>query len=147
MPDAASAEPPPRFRPVTAPPSPPDPGRLCTELGEARIVALVAAFYARVAGDPILAPLYPQHDLAGAEARLRDFLVYRLGGPPRYLESRGHPRLRMRHAPFAIDRAARDRWMLLMAAAMDEVGLDGEPRATLAAFLDHVATFLVNLPG
>lgn len=113
-------------------------------LGEAGIAALVAGFYRRVPQDPILGPLYPEHDLAGAEHRLREFLVYRLGGPPRYLQERGHPRLRMRHGPFAIDQAARDRWLELMAAAMVEAGLDEDLRRYLQAFLGDIATFLIN---
>ncbi len=83
-------------------------------IGGDRIAAMVAAFYRRVPTDPILGPMYPPDDMAGAEHRLRSFLIYRLGGPPDYLKERGHPRLRMRHMPFAIDRAARDRWMELM---------------------------------
>ena len=78
---------------------------------------------------------------------MRSFLVYRLGGPPEYLHQRGHPRLRMRHAPFAIDTAARDRWVLLMRAAMDEVGLAPELCTYLEKFLGDIATFLQNRPG
>ena len=83
-------------------------------IGEEGFARLVGAFYAQVPADDILGPMYPAHDLAAAEVRLRDFLVGRFGGPPRYIEQRGHPRLRMRHMPFAIDQAARDRWMQLM---------------------------------
>jgi hemoglobin len=115
--------------------------------GGAAIAAMVAAFYRRVPLDPILGPMYPPDDLPGAEARLRSFLVYRLGGPPEYLHQRGHPRLRMRHAPFAIDTAARDRWVLLMRAAMDEVGLAPELCTYLEKFLGDIATFLQNRPG
>lgn len=113
-------------------------------LGGERLAAIVAAFYRRVPGDPILGPMYPPHDLAGAEQRLRSFLIYRFGGPPDYLRERGHPRLRMRHAPFRIDRAARDRWLLLMMAAVDEVGVSAEHRAYLEQFLGDIATFLQN---
>lgn len=123
---------------------PPDPSGLFAALGEEGFTRLVAAFYARVPNDDVLGPMYPKHDLAGAERRLREFLIYRCGGPPRYIEARGHPRLRMRHAPFAIDQRARDRWMERMTEAMDEVGLQGEPRALLHAFLADVATFLIN---
>ena len=123
---------------------PPDPSRLFAALGEDGFTRLVAAFYAQVPGDDILGPMYPPHDLAGAEGRLRDFLLYRCGGPPRYIQERGHPRLRMRHAPFAVDQRARDRWMQLMSTAMDQEGLAGDDRALLHDFLDGVATFLVN---
>jgi hemoglobin len=88
--------------------------------------------------------MYPAHDLAAAEVRLRDFLVGRFGGPPRYIEQRGHPRLRMRHMPFAIDRAARDRWMELMSRALDQAALDAEAAALLREFLGAMATFMIN---
>ena len=113
-------------------------------LGGDTIAAIVAGFYRRVPADPILGPMYPAHDLAGAEARLRAFLIYRLGGPPDYLRERGHPRLRIRHAPFALDRAARDRWMELMMAAVAEQGVAAEYREYLERFLGDIATFLIN---
>jgi hemoglobin len=113
-------------------------------VGRERLEAMVAAFYRRVPDDPILGPMYPEDDLDGAEERLRDFLVYRLGGPPDYLHKRGHPRLRMRHAPFAVDRAARDRWVDLMAAAMQEVGLPQDIQIYLVQFLGDIASFLIN---
>lgn len=116
-------------------------------VGGERIAAMVAAFYRRVPQDPILGPMYPQDDMAGAEQRLRSFLTYRLGGPPDYLRDRGHPRLRMRHAPFAVDRAARDRWMELMREAMVEAGLPPEIQSYLDGFLGDIATFLQNRPG
>lgn len=115
-------------------------------IGADTIARIVAGFYRRVPGDPILGPMYPAHDLAGAEARLRSFLVYRLGGPPDYLRERGHPRLRMRHAPFAVDRAARDRWMELMLASIEEQGIAREYRDYLEQFLGDIATFLINRP-
>src|SRR5260221_2004751 len=71
-------------------------------IGEEGFAQLIAAFYRHVPRDAILGPLYPPEDLEGAEQRLRDFLVGRFGGPPRYVEQRGHTRLRMRHAPFPI---------------------------------------------
>ncbi len=113
-------------------------------LGQDRLEAIVAAFYRRVPEDEVLAPMYPAHDLAGAEQRLRSFLVYRFGGPQTYLQERGHPLLRMRHMPFAVDERARDRWMALMMAAVDEVGVDPEHRAYLEGFLGDIATFLRN---
>jgi hemoglobin len=90
--------------------------------------------------------MYPADDLAGAEQRLRDFLVGRFGGPPRYVEQRGHPRLRMRHAPFAVNPAARDRWMQLMTRALDETRLPPEVDALLREFLGGVATMMINRP-
>jgi hemoglobin len=116
-------------------------------VGEDGVARLVAGFYARVPDDDILAPMYPPDDMEGAEERLRDFLVYRFGGPRRYIEERGHPRLRMRHAPFAIDRVARDRWMQHMDASLDECGFDSRVADAIRAFLDDVATFLINRPG
>ena len=117
-------------------------------LGADTITAIVAGFYRQVPGDPILGPMYPQQDFAGAEQRLRAFLIYRFGGPPDYLRDRGHPRLRIRHAPFAVDRAARDRWMELMLRSVDEQVAAGkvtaEQRAYLERFLGDIATFLRN---
>ena len=88
-----------------------------SQIGEDGFARLVHLFYAQVPGDDVLGPMYEGRDLAAAEARLRDFLIGRFGGPQRYIERRGHPRLRMRHAPFAVDRPARDRWMALMTRA------------------------------
>ncbi len=113
-------------------------------VGDEGIARLVAAFYRRVPGDPILGPMYPPEDMAGAEVRLRDFLRFRFGGRQDYLERRGHPRLRARHAPFAVTLAARDRWIELMDAALDEAGFAEEVRATLQRLLHATATFLVN---
>lgn len=117
---------------------------LFDHLGETQLEQLVAAFYRGVRTDEILSPMYPADDLDGAEYRLKEFLVYRLGGPQRYLTERGHPALRMRHAPFAINQSARDRWMELMTAAMQEVALPDEIRQTLEPFFDQMATFLIN---
>lgn len=117
-------------------------------LGEATLTAIVAGFYRQVPDDPILGPMYPQQDFAGAEQRLRSFLLYRFGGPPDYLRDRGHPRLRMRHAPFAVDQAARDRWMQMMMRSVDEQVAAGkvsrEHREYLDRFLGDIATFLMN---
>ena len=113
-------------------------------LGPDKLHAIVAAFYRRVPADDVLGPMYPADDLAGAEHRLKTFLVYRFGGPQTYLEERGHPRLRMRHMPFAVDERARDRWMELMMAAVDEVGVSAEHRKYLQSFLGDIATFLRN---
>lgn len=113
-------------------------------IGEDGFARLIAAFYRQVPGDDLLGPMYPPHDLAGAEQRLRDFLIGRFGGPPRYIAERGHPRLRMRHMPFAIDAAGRDRWVLLMQRALDEAALPPEAAAILRAFFDEVATMMIN---
>lgn len=113
-------------------------------LGKDKLTAIVAGFYARVPDDDILGPMYPNADWAGAEERLRSFLIYRFGGPPDYLRDRGHPRLRMRHNPFVVDQAARDRWMELMMASIDEQDLAPEHRAYLEEFLGGIATFLKN---
>jgi hemoglobin len=113
-------------------------------IGEEGFRRLVQSFYRQIPADGILGPMYPAEDLAGAEERLRDFLIFRFGGPATYLERRGHPRLGMRHNPFPIDGAARDRWIQLMNQAFTEAGLPAEAEATLRAFFEHVATFLIN---
>ena len=113
-------------------------------IGEEGLTRLVAAFYRRVPQDDILGPMYPAHDLKGSEQRLRDFLIYRFGGPPRYIEERGHPRLRVRHAPFAVNPAARDRWMQLMTAALEEAAFPAEADQFIRSFLGDIATFLIN---
>jgi hemoglobin len=113
-------------------------------IGEDGFQRLVRAFYAQVPGDDILGPMYPADDLPGAEQRLRDFLVGRFGGPPRYIMERGHPRLRMRHMPFIVDERARDRWVLLMGKALDEAGLPDDAAALLREFFGAMATFLRN---
>jgi hemoglobin len=113
-------------------------------IGEEGFARLVTAFYAQVPRDEVLGPMYPPHDLAGAEERLRDFLVVRFGGPPRYLEQRGHPRLRGRHAPFAIDQDARDRWVAMMERALAEAALPAAADEILRKFLFTTATFLIN---
>jgi hemoglobin len=113
-------------------------------IGEEGFARLIRAFYAQVPGDPILGPMYPKEDLAGAEERLRDFLIGRFGGPQRYVEQRGHPRLRMRHVPFAIDTAARNQWVTLMDRALDESQLPDDVTALLREFFHGVATFMIN---
>jgi len=95
-------------------------------------------------GDDILGPMYRPDDMAGAEERLRLFLIGRFGGPQTYIEQRGHPRLRMRHAPYHIDGAARDRWVQLMGRALDEAALPPDVDALLRPFFDGVATFMRN---
>jgi hemoglobin len=121
-----------------------DETKLYSMIGEEGFTRLVAAFYRQVPGDDILGRMYPADDLQGAEERLRDFLIGRFGGPQRYLERRGHPRLRMRHAPFYIDQAARDRWMALMERAFTAAALPADAEQFLRDFLSQVATFMIN---
>lgn len=116
-------------------------------IGPAGFERLIDAFYRQVPADDILGPMYPAHDLTGARQRLRDFLIFRFGGPQTYIEQRGHPRLRIRHAPFAIGQQARDRWLELMTRALEEAALPDEPRQMLAAFFESTTTFLKNRPG
>ncbi len=120
--------------------------QLYEAIGEDGFARLVAAFYAQIPTDDILGPMYPADDLPGAEQRLRDFLIGRFGGPPRYIEQRGHPRLRMRHAPYAINAAARDRWLTLMENAFTTAALPPETEAILRPFFLQVANFMINQP-
>ncbi len=113
-------------------------------IGEDGFTRLVAAFYRQVPDDDILGPMYPADDMAGAEGRLRDFLVGRFGGPQRYMEQRGHPRLRMRHMPFAIDAAAGARWLHLMDNALREASLPGDVDESLREFFIAVAAMMHN---
>lgn len=115
-------------------------------LGEDGFDRLTRAFYDQVPDDEVLAPMYPEGGMEEARIRLRDFLVGRFGGPQRYVEQRGHPRLRMRHMPFAIDGEARNRWMELMSNAMGTVQLPREAREGLLEFFGQVATFMINRP-
>src|SRR5581483_9429664 len=105
-------------------------------IGEEGFRRLVAAFYRRIPGDDLLGPLYPAEDFVGAEKRLRDFLIFRFGGPSTYLEERGHPRLRMRHGPFPIGQAQMDRWVAVMERALEEAGLPVRAREMLRQFFD-----------
>jgi len=113
-------------------------------IGEEGFQRLIAAFYRQIPDDDILGPMYPEHDLAGAEQRLRDFLVGRFGGPPRYMIQRGHPRLRMRHLPFPIDARASQRWLELMGRALDEASLPEDVDQALRQFFAMVARGLIN---
>jgi hemoglobin len=113
-------------------------------IGDDGFERLVAAFYRQVPTDSILGPMYPADDLSGAEHRLRQFLIFRFGGPQTYIAERGHPRLRLRHAPFKIDQAARDRWMELMERSLNEAQLPQDAVDTLRGFFSQTATFLQN---
>ena len=88
--------------------------------------------------------MYPKDDMAGAEYRMRTFLIGRFGGPPTYIEERGHPRLRMRHMPFQINQAARDRWFELMSKALDETQLPAEADSILRQFFEGMSSFMMN---
>jgi hemoglobin len=116
-------------------------------IGEEGFERLVAAFYRQVPSDDTLSTMYPKDDLAGAEKRLREFLIFRFGGPPRYIENRGHPRLRMRHAPFAVDRAAHDHWLALMRRAMVEAALPDDVKETLSVYFESAAAAMINREG
>lgn len=115
--------------------------------GEPAFRRLVAAFYAGVAEDPILRPLYPEADLGGAEERLRGFLIQYWGGPTTYSDERGHPRLRMRHAPFPIGERERDAWLSHMRDALDTLELADELDEMLWVYLVRAADSMRNRPG
>ena len=113
---------------------------------------LIARFYAGVAEDPILRPMYPEADLGPAAERLQMFLEQYWGGPTTYSQERGHPRLRMRHAPFPVDSAAHDAWLRHMRAALDEAAvqfaLSESDEAELWDYLQRAAFSMVNTyPG
>jgi hemoglobin len=113
-------------------------------IGEEGFDRLTKAFYGHVETDAILRPMYPTGDLEPARLRLRDFLIFRFGGPPAYIERRGHPRLRARHVPFDVDERARNRWVELMEAALTESHLPSEAEVILRPFFHSTATFLIN---
>lgn len=115
--------------------------------GEDTFRRLVHRFYQGVAGDPDLRAMYPEEDLGPAEERLRLFLMQYWGGPRTYSDERGHPRLRMRHAPFRVDRAAHDAWLRHMRAAVDDLGLAPEHERQLWDYLVYAAATMVNTPG
>ncbi|MFC7328777.1 globin [Marinactinospora rubrisoli] len=114
--------------------------------GEETFTRLVRRFYQGVADDPVLRPMYPEEDLGPAEERLRLFLIQYWGGPRTYSEQRGHPRLRMRHHPFRIGGAERDRWLAHMRAAVDELRLPLALDRQLWEYLSQAAYSLVNVP-
>jgi hemoglobin len=117
---------------------------LFERIGEEPFRRIVHAFYHGVAEEPELRALYPEEDLGPAEERLRLFLIQYWGGPSTYSQERGHPRLRMRHAGFHIDEAARDLWLKHMRAAVDGADLREADRAELWAYLEYAAGFMVN---
>ena len=107
---------------------------------------LVSGFYAVVAVDPILSPMYPDKDWHAAAERLQMFLEQYWGGPTTYSEERGHPRLRMRHNQFFIDSKAKDAWLSAFERALDSVTITPEHRAELWNYLEIAANSLVNHP-
>ncbi len=115
--------------------------------GEDAFRRLVSRFYREVAADPVLRPIYPGKDLGPAQEHLTLFLIQYWGGPRTYSEQRGHPRLRMRHAPFRIGEAERDAWLRLMRVALDELGLDPQLDAQLWDYFVMAAQSLVNVAG
>jgi hemoglobin len=117
---------------------------LCGSVGEAKLRAMVGAFYRRVRTDDVIGPMYPQDDWAGAEKRLADFIVYRFGGPQTYIEERGHPGLRGRHMPFPIGETARDRWLDLMGQAMRETAIPDAAAPLIGGFFAQVAEMMRN---
>ncbi|MBH5334883.1 globin [Streptomyces pactum] len=115
--------------------------------GEPTFRRLAHRFYQGVAEDALLRPMYPEEDLGPAEERLALFLMQYWGGPRTYSENRGHPRLRMRHAPFTVDRAAHDAWLRHMRDAVDELELAPEHEAELWRYLTYAAASMINSPG
>ncbi len=115
--------------------------------GEETFRALVAAFYRGIADDSLLRPMYPEEDLGPAEERMRLFLIQYFGGPTTYSQRRGHPRLRMRHFPFAVNQAAREAWLTHMRAALDEVALPPMLDGIMWDYFERAATAMINTPG
>jgi hemoglobin len=112
--------------------------------GEPVFRKIVARFYEQVRDDEVLRPLYPEEDLGPAEDRLRMFLEQYWGGPRTYSDQRGHPRLRMRHAPFRVGPVEHDAWLRCMRVAVDEAGLSEVHRRALWAYLEYAAASMVN---
>lgn len=126
----------------------PDPASFyATVGGHDTFVRLVDEFYRGVAADPVLRAMYPEEDLGPARRRLTMFLEQYWGGPTTYGVERGHPRLRMRHMPYAIDSDARDRWLACMRSAVDSLGLAPLPAGMLWDYLERAAHAMVNRPG
>jgi hemoglobin len=130
---------------VSSTPSPSSGQTFYDEIGGYPTIAkIVDRFYAGVAHDEVLRPLYPEEDLAPAAERFTLFLVQYWGGPTTYSDTRGHPRLRMRHAPFAVTPKARDHWLVHFRAGLDEAGLTPEQDAKFWDYVTHAAQFMVN---
>ena len=112
--------------------------------GHETVARIVEVFYEGVAGDPVLRPLYPEEDLGPAAARLTMFLVQYWGGPNTYSNQRGHPRLRIRHAPFAVTPKARDQWLKHFREGLDAVNLTPEQDTQFWEYIERAAQFLLN---
>jgi hemoglobin len=112
--------------------------------GYPTIAKIVDRFYEGVAEDEVLRPLYPEQDLGPAAERFTLFLAQYWGGPTTYSDTRGHPRLRMRHAPFAVTPLARDHWLLHFRAGLDAANLTPEQDAQFWDYVTHAAQFMVN---
>jgi hemoglobin len=115
--------------------------------GEPTFRLLVQRFYTAVASDPLLRTVYPDEDLSGATERLTLFLIQYWGGPQSYSEQRGHPRLRMRHQPFAIGQAERDAWLGHMTAAIESLDLAPAVRKALLDYFETASTAMINRPA
>jgi len=115
--------------------------------GTATFKTLVERFYARIAADPIVRPLYPEDDLSSATERLTLFLIQYWGGPTTYSAQRGHPRLRLRHQPFAIGQAERDAWLVHMTAAVNSLDVSPEVRKALLDYFETTSTAMINRPS
>ena len=114
--------------------------------GRATFEQLVSHFYALVAIDPVLRPMYPDDDLKGAAGRLLMFLEQYWGGPTTYSEERGHPRLRMRHSIFKIGELERDAWLRAMQSAVDELSIEPELKMELLDYFVMAANSMINQP-
>ena len=122
-----------------------DPQNFYAEVGGAPVFrAIVGRFYEEVAADEVLRPLYPEEDLGPAEDRLRMFLEQYWGGPRTYSDQRGHPRLRMRHAPYRVGPIERDAWLRAMRIAVDEAGLSEAHRDQLWQYMTYAAASMQN---
>lgn len=115
--------------------------------GEKTFRLLVERFYSSVAKDEVLRAVYPEEDLSGATERLTLFLIQYWGGPSTYSERRGHPRLRLRHQPFAIGQAERDAWLRHMTAAVESLNLAPAVRKELLDYFETASTAMINQPA
>jgi hemoglobin len=115
--------------------------------GEKNFRELTKRFYQNVANNPVLKPMYPEEDMEGAEKRLRMFLEQYWGGPGTYSEERGHPRLRMRHAPFYISKVEHDAWLQCMHAAIIDLDMAEEMKEELWTYFQYAANSMINQPN
>jgi hemoglobin len=115
--------------------------------GEKNFRELTKRFYQNVANNPVLKPMYPEEDMEGAEKRLRMFLEQYWGGPGTYSEERGHPRLRMRHAPFYISEVEHDAWLQCMHAAIIDLDMVEEMKEELWTYFQYAANSMINQPN